>query len=107
MKRRLVVPVLAAIAVLAGCGAGDPDAPAPRPQPDPDHRALHPQPGYHPGLGLPRQVGTDGNVQVVAVTAHQRELVARNAVKVSPARGSGTRGSASASPTRSRTSRWC
>jgi len=32
--------------------------------------------------GLPRQVGTDGNFQVFEVTAHQRELVARNAVKV-------------------------
>jgi hypothetical protein len=32
--------------------------------------------------GLPRQVGTDGNVQVFEVTAHQCELVARNAVKV-------------------------
>ena len=31
--------------------------------------------------GLPRQVGTDGNFQVFEVTAHQRELVARNAVK--------------------------
>ena len=32
--------------------------------------------------GLPRQVGTDGNFQVFEVTAHQRELVAKNAVKV-------------------------
>jgi hypothetical protein len=32
--------------------------------------------------GLPRQVGTDGDFQVFEVTAHQRELVAQNAVKV-------------------------
>jgi hypothetical protein len=83
MNRRLVVLVLAAIAVLAGCGAGDPNAPVP-PTPIPT-RTIPPStlsPATTLVSGLPRQVGTDGNFQVFEVSAQQRELVARNAVKI-------------------------
>ena len=83
MNRRLVVLVLAAVAVLAGCGAGAPNEPAPS-TPIPT-RTIAPStlsPATTLVSGLPRQVGTDGNFQVFEVTAHQRELVARNAVKV-------------------------
>lgn len=80
MNRRLVVLlVLAAIAVLTGCDAGDPNEPAP------STRTIVPStlsPATTLVSGLPRQVGTDGNFQVFEVTADQRELVARNAVKV-------------------------
>jgi hypothetical protein len=80
MNRRLVVLlVLAAIAVLTGCDAGDPNEPAP------STRTIVPStlsPATTLVSGLPRQVGTDGDFQVFEVTAHQRELVARNAVKV-------------------------
>jgi hypothetical protein len=79
MNRRLVVLVLAAIAVLAGCGAGDPDEPAPS---TPTIAPSTLSPATTLVSGLPRQVGTDGNFQVFEVTAQQRELVARNAVKV-------------------------
>src|SRR4029453_10087173 len=83
MNRRLVVLVLATIAFLAGCGAGDPDEPAPSTPSPPRPPAPPPRaPATTLVSGLPRQVGTDGNVQVFEVTAHQRELVARNAVKV-------------------------
>jgi hypothetical protein len=80
MNRRLVVLVLAAIAILPGCGAGDPN------EPTPISTRTSPPSTLSPATtlvsGLPRQVGTDGDFQVFEVTAHQRELVARNAVKV-------------------------
>jgi hypothetical protein len=81
MNRRHVVLVLAAIAVLAGCGAGGPNEPAP----SIPTRTIAPStlsPATTLVSSLPRQVGTDGDFQVFEVTAHQRELVARNAVKV-------------------------
>ena len=80
MNRRLVVLVLA---VLAGCGGGDPNQPAPS-TPIPT-RTIAPStlsPATTLVSGLPRQVGTDDNFQVFEVTAQQRDLVARNAVKV-------------------------
>ena len=48
---------------------------------DPDHPTSTLSPATTLASGLPRQVGTDGNFQVFEVTAHQRELVAKNAVK--------------------------
>jgi hypothetical protein len=83
MNRRLVVLVLAASAALASCGAGDPNEPAPS---TPLSTRTIPPSTLSPATtlvsGLPRQVGTEGNFQVFEVTAHQRELVAQNAVKV-------------------------
>ena len=79
VNRRLVVLVLAAIAILAGCRAGGP------PELGPSTLTIPPStlsPATTLVSGLPRQVGTDGDFQVFEVTAHQRELVARNAVKI-------------------------
>ena len=58
MNRRLVVLILAAIAVLAGCGAGDPNEPAPS-TPTPT-RTIAPStlsPATTLVSGLPRQIG--------------------------------------------------
>ena len=84
VNRRLVVLVLAAIAILAGCRAGGPHELVP------STRTIPPStlsPATTLVSGLPRQVGTDGDFQVFEVTAHQRELVARNAVKILTCQG--------------------
>ena len=80
MTRWSVALVLAAV-VLAGCGGGEPADPAP---PVPTRTAPSPTPGPATTLasGLPRFIGNDGDFQLFEVTAHQRELVARNAVNV-------------------------
>ena len=92
MTRPRPVPLLAVAAVLTavltGCGAGDPDEPA---QPGPA-----PAPTLSPATtlvsGLPRHVGNDGTFQIFEVTAQQRELVARNAVRVLARDGLSDRG---------------
>ena len=108
MNRRPVVLMLAAIAILTGCGAGDPNEPAP--STPISTRTIAPStlsPATTLVSGLPRQVGTDGNFQVFEVTAHSVSWSPGTRPRSSPARGSGIRGSASALPTRSRSSTWC
>ena len=81
MNRRLVVLVIAAIAVLAGCGAGDPNEPAPSTPSRPGPSRPPPPARLHPGLGSAAPGRHRRQGSVFEVTAHQRELVARNAVK--------------------------
>ena len=65
------------------CCAGDPDEPTPStPIPTQTIAPSTLSPATTLVSGLPRQVGTDGDFQVFEVTALQRELVARNAVRV-------------------------
>jgi hypothetical protein len=92
MTRPRPVPLLAVAAVLTavltGCGAGDPDEPA-RPGPAP---APTLSPDTTLVSGLPRHVGNDGTFQIFEVTAQQRELVSRNAVRVLARDGLSDRG---------------
>jgi hypothetical protein len=91
MTRLRVALFLAAAIALAGCDAGSPDEPVP----STPTRTI-PPPTLSPVTTvvsrLPRHVGNDGRFQVFEVTAHQRELVARNFHKVIVRQGLWDRG---------------
>jgi hypothetical protein len=80
MTRLAAALLLAALALLAGCGAGEPVPPTPLPT----RTVPPPTPPSATTLvsDLPRYVGNEGRFQVFVVSAHQRELVARNWHKV-------------------------
>jgi hypothetical protein len=92
-RSALLLAVAAVLtAALAGCGGGGPDEPAQPTRAPVQAPTPTPTPATTLASGFPRHVGNDGTFQIFEVTAQQRELVARNAVRVLARDGLSDRG---------------